>query len=120
MTTRIGPMVATLARAQGITYGELAIKVGIHRNRLGDKIAGRRAFREQEIIALADFFGVSPGHLFEDPRELLGVPVRKSDEGLLTCTFNQLAQVTGCGQPDGDGVVNPRPTILLADEPRAA
>lgn len=93
MTTRIGPMVATLARAQGITYGDLAVKVGIHRNRLGDKIAGRRAFREQEIIALADFFGVSPGHLFEDPLELLGVSMRKSDPGLLPCTFHISPQV---------------------------
>lgn len=121
MTTRIGPMVATLAKAQGLTYGDLAAKLGMHRNRLGDKIAGRRAFREQEIIALADFFGVSPGHLFEDPLVLLGIdPVRKSDQGLLTCTFNALAQVNDCGQPGRAGVVNFPLTLPLVAERQVA
>jgi len=73
MTTRVGPMLATLMRAKGVTIGELAQVLGVHRNRLGDKIAGRYPFKEAEIIAAAAFFGVTPGQLFEDPLVLLGV-----------------------------------------------
>lgn len=71
MTTRVGPMIATLARAHELTIGEVADELGIHRNRLADKIAGRQPFRESEIIAAAELFGVEPGRLFEDPLALL-------------------------------------------------
>lgn len=66
-------MVATLARAKGISHSALAVAVNIHRNRLADKIAGRRSFTEQEILDLAAYFEVDPGRLFEDPMELLGI-----------------------------------------------
>lgn len=66
-------MITTLARAHGVTLGQVADELGIHRNRLADKIAGRQPFRESEIIAAAAFFGVTPGQLFQDPLELLGV-----------------------------------------------
>lgn len=69
----IGLMVATLCRARGVTSGALAADTGIHRNRLADKIAGRREFSESEIRRIADFFGIAPGRLFEDPLELLGI-----------------------------------------------
>lgn len=52
---------------------EVARATGIHRNRLADKVAGRRDFTEPEILGLAGYFGVEPGHLFQDPLELLGV-----------------------------------------------
>lgn len=71
MTTRVGPMVATLARARGMTTSDLALATGIHRNRLADKIAGRRAFTEGEIVGLADVLGVPPSKLFDDPLALL-------------------------------------------------
>lgn len=71
MTTLVGPMVATLARARGISTSELAGRIGIHRNRLADKIAGRQPFRESEIVGLAEALGVDPGRLFGDPVELL-------------------------------------------------
>ena len=73
MTTRVGPMVAAMARARGVSTTELAAEIGMHRNRLADKIAGRRDWREREIQAAADYFGVEPGHLFENPLELLGI-----------------------------------------------
>lgn len=72
MPNRVGPMVATLARARGESISKLALAVEIHRNRLADKIAGRRLFTEDEILALAAHFGVPPGRLFDDPLELLG------------------------------------------------
>lgn len=71
MTTRVGPMIATLARAHGLTRGQVAAAIGIHPNRLADKIAGRQAFREDEILAAAELFGVTPGRLFGDPVALL-------------------------------------------------
>lgn len=69
----IGTMVATLARAKGVTVVALAGELGMHRNRLQDKIAGRRDFSESEIRRIAAYFGVTPGQLFEDPLELLGI-----------------------------------------------
>jgi len=66
-------MITTLAAAQNIQLGDVAARLGIHRNRLTDKIAGRQAFRESEILAAAAFLGVPPGRLFDDPLELLGV-----------------------------------------------
>lgn len=66
-------MVLTLARAMGVPTMRVAEVLGMHRNRLYDKVNGRIKFTEQEIIALAEFFGVEPGHLFKDPRDLLGV-----------------------------------------------
>ena len=64
-------MVATLARARGVTIVDLAAALGMHRNRLADKIAGRRDWREHEILAVAAFFDVEPGRLFADPMVLL-------------------------------------------------
>lgn len=64
-------MVATLARARGLTTSALAEAIGIHRNRMADKIAGRQPFREQEILALAELLDVPPGRLFDDPVALL-------------------------------------------------
>lgn len=66
-------MIATLARARGMSIAQLAGELGVHRNRLADKIAGRQPFKESEIVAAARFFGVPPGQLFQDPLELLGV-----------------------------------------------
>ena len=64
-------MIATLTRAHGLTRGQVAAALGVHPNRLADKIAGRQPFRESEIIAAAELFGVAPGRLFEDPLALL-------------------------------------------------
>lgn len=94
-------MVTTLARAQGVTLGEIADLLGVHRNALTAKLKGRRQFKEAEIIALAEFFGVSPGHLFEDPLELLGVGVRKSGVGLLTSTKCEFPLVSGVSGGSG-------------------
>lgn len=66
-------MVGILVRARNETMGGVAQAIGMHRNRLADKIAGRRQFTEAEILALANHFGVEPGRLFDDPLELLGV-----------------------------------------------
>lgn len=71
MTTRVGPMINTLARAHGLTRGQVADALGVHPNRLADKIAGRQPFRESEILAAAELFRVAPGRLFEDPLALL-------------------------------------------------
>lgn len=72
-------MVATLARARGITTAALGAAIGIHRNRMADKIAGRNPFKESEILALAELLGVPPARLFEDPLELLGVTTSGSE-----------------------------------------
>ena len=69
--TRVGPMVAAMLRATGRTTTEAATILGVHRNSLAEKIAGRRPFTEEEIITLAGYFGVAPGQLFNDPVELL-------------------------------------------------
>lgn len=66
-------MVATLARARGLSTSALGAAIGVHRNRMADKIAGRNPFKESEILALAELLGVPPARLFEDPLELLGV-----------------------------------------------
>lgn len=71
MTTAVGPMIATLARAKGIPLGDVAQALGIHRNRLTDKMRGRQAFREDEIVAAARFFDVPVGRLFDNPVALL-------------------------------------------------
>lgn len=73
MNTRVGPMIAAIAAAKGVTHAELAELVGVHRNRFSDKLRGKAPFREAEIVTLAEFFGVNPGQLFQDPLELLGV-----------------------------------------------
>lgn len=84
-------MVTTLARAQGVPLVQIAELIGVHRNALTAKLKGARKFKEDEIVAIAEFFGVSPGHLFEDPCELLGVgAVRKRVGDLLTSTFHHL------------------------------
>lgn len=83
-------MVATLARARGITTAALGAAIGVHRNRMADKIAGRNPFKESEILALADLLGVPPARLFEDPLELLGVTTSGSE---FACTT--LALVSG-------------------------
>lgn len=72
-------MVATLARARGITTAALGAAIGVHRNRMADKIAGRNPFKESEILAQADLLGVPPARLFEDPLELLGVTTSGSE-----------------------------------------
>lgn len=83
-------MVATLAKARGFTSSALAAEIGVHRNRLADKIAGRVPFTETDILKLAEVLDIPPGRLFEDPLELLGVgPVRNSDHGLLPSRFGQ-------------------------------
>lgn len=66
-------MVAALLKVTGKTTLEGAALLGMHRNSLADKIAGRRAFTEDEIVTLAAYFDVPPGRLFEDPAALLGV-----------------------------------------------
>lgn len=92
---RIGPMVATLARANGTSFSALALELGMHRNRLADKIAGRRPFQEGEILALAEFFGVPPGRLFDDPRQLLGITseLPPSDPACVTAAEGVLSLV---------------------------
>lgn len=82
-------MVATLIRARNETVAAVAAATGIHRNRLADKIAGRRKFSEEEILTLASHFNISPGRLFEDPLELLGASpaVPGSARGLVRSTF---------------------------------
>lgn len=72
-------MIATLTRAHGLTRGQVAAALGVHPNRLADKIAGRQPFRESEILAAAELFRVPPGRLFEDPLELLGVTTSGSE-----------------------------------------
>lgn len=69
----IGTMVATLARAKGLSVGAFASAMGMHRNRLAARIAGRQEFSEREIRKAAEILGVTPGQLFEDPLELLGI-----------------------------------------------
>lgn len=66
-------MVATLARAKGLSLGAFASAMGMHRNRLAARIAGRQEFSEREIRKAAEILGVTPGRLFEDPLELLGI-----------------------------------------------
>jgi transcriptional regulator with XRE-family HTH domain len=65
-------MVSALATAQRLSVKALAERAGIHRNRLYDKIAGRQAFTEQDILRLAAELNVPAGRLFEDPLQLLG------------------------------------------------
>lgn len=69
----VGAMVVTLARARRITLGQIAERIGVHRNSLTEKIAGRSPFTEDEIILMAEVLGVRPARLFEDPLELLGL-----------------------------------------------
>jgi hypothetical protein len=83
-------MVATIARAKGIPLVTIAADLDIHRNRLADKIAGRHAFKEQDIVALADYLGVPVGRLFDDPAELLGV-IGGSSSAWLAITAGQRA-----------------------------
>jgi transcriptional regulator with XRE-family HTH domain len=69
----VGPMVDLLARLEGVSLGDVAAALGIHPNTLTEKIRGRRAFTEDEIVILARLFGVPAGRFFEDPLQLLGV-----------------------------------------------
>lgn len=64
-------MIAALAAAKGVNYAEMAAYLGVHRNRFSDKVKGKLPFKEAEIMALAAYFDVSPGTLFEDPVALL-------------------------------------------------
>jgi hypothetical protein len=74
-------MVATLAKAAGIAMGTVATALDMHRNTLAEKMAGRRPFTEDEIVVLAQLLGTTPGRLFEDPRELLGLRTPKVNPG---------------------------------------
>jgi transcriptional regulator with XRE-family HTH domain len=75
----IGTMVGTLARAKGLSIGAFAAAMGMHRNRLTARITGRQEFSEREIRRAAKILGVTPGRLFEDPLELLGVSTSQSE-----------------------------------------
>lgn len=70
---RVGTMASALMRVHGLSAGRVAGHLGLHRNTLYEKLAGRTAFYEEEIVALADLFRVPVGRLFDDPAELLGV-----------------------------------------------
>ena len=66
-------MVLALAKVANLSLGEVATHLDLHRNSLAEKVAGRRPFTEDEIVALAELFGVTPGRMFDDPAELLGI-----------------------------------------------
>ena len=80
----------TLRKAKGLTQQELADRLGLKRAALGAYEEGRAEPRLINVIALADFFGVSADALLKGPdtaeerqrgksMRILTVPVREGD-----------------------------------------
>lgn len=100
---RIGRMVSALASAHGIQHIEMAAELGIHRNSLSEKVAGKRRFTDEEIVRLAEMLGVPPGRLFDDPVEMLGAtePRRRSSGRSPSAGSGSSPRRSGCFPKSG-------------------
>jgi transcriptional regulator with XRE-family HTH domain len=64
-----------LAReAAGLTQGQVAAKLGLHRPAVSEIEAGRRRVSAEELIAMADLYGVEVGWLSGRDRKTDGKP----------------------------------------------
>ena len=81
--------VRTVLAWHDVTQGDLAAVLRITPQAVNRKLKGIRSFSDDQLLAIAEAFELDPGLLLRPPArslgELLGA-VRKSAQGLLTCT----------------------------------
>lgn len=88
--------VRTLLAYHGHNQTDLGQIIGVTQANASQKLRGQRRFHADELLAIADHYGLDPGTLMRPPLpELVSVlgAVRSAEGGLLTCTFNALPQV---------------------------
>lgn len=69
------------AKAQKVTYDDLAARTGFKRARIGHWMTGRRSANVEEMQAIAKALGVSPGQWVDDSYE--GLSERGRAAGLV-------------------------------------
>lgn len=74
--------------------------LGITQQAAGRKLKGIRRFEVDELVTIADSYGIEVGYLLRPPNldDLLG-SVPAAAQGLLTCTKYQSALVSECFDP---------------------
>lgn len=90
--------IRTLLAYHGHNQTDLGQIIGVTQANASQKLRGERRFHANELLAIADHYGLDPGAVLRPPlTELVSVlgPVRNDDHDLLPCTFHQLAQVRG-------------------------
>lgn len=94
----------------GHTQSDLGRLIGCSQVAAGRKLRAQRRFTVEELLVIADAYGLEPGHLLRPPElePVLGL-VRSSEGHLLTCTFNALRLVsrgglTPCDIPANSGL----------------
>jgi transcriptional regulator with XRE-family HTH domain len=80
----------TLLAWHGMNTADFARILGCSQQAASYKLLGKRNLSADDISRIVEALDV-------EPRYLLTVP--GYERGLLTCTFKQLPQVRGCGQP---------------------
>lgn len=60
-----------LMARDGISEGSLAVKLGLSRTSMNDRLRGRSRFTLDELARIAQVFEVEPGVFFKNPRSLL-------------------------------------------------
>ena len=86
--------VRTLLARHDHNQTDLGQLLGISQPAAGRKLRGLRRFDVDELVLIADTYGIDVAHLIKPPAldDVLG-PVRNSAPDLLTCTFNAFPQV---------------------------
>lgn len=70
---------------------DLASVLGITQPAAGRKLLGKRRFTDDELLAIADAYGLNPANLLRPPElePLLGAAVRNQGEELVPSTYKQ-------------------------------
>ena len=90
--------IRTVLTHHGHTQNDLAALLGCTQVSASRKLTAKRAFTVDELLLVADTYGLDPAHVLRPPdlAPILGV-VRQSNGHLVTCTFNALGQVRAGG-----------------------
>lgn len=86
--------IRTVMTWHGHTQHHLAALLGCTQVSASRKLAAKRAFTADELVLIADAYGLDPANVLRPPElePVLG-PVRPPAGDLLTCTYKALAQV---------------------------
>lgn len=82
--------IRTITAWHGHTQSDLGRLLGCSQVAAGRKLRGQRRFTDDELLLIADTYGVDPANMLRPPKldDLLG-PVRQSDQTLLTWPYRQ-------------------------------
>lgn len=95
--------IRTVLAWHGHTQTDLGKLIGCTQVAASRKLRALRRFTDDELLTIADAYGLEPGHLLRPPElePVLGL-VRSSEGHLLTCTFNALGLVRAGACLPGD------------------